>query len=94
VPALMRKYDHLWGDLSAGSGCNAISRDPEWAYDFIEEFQDRLLLGLDLCVPRETLDNYCLPVLGTYRDDGKISPQTYAKIMGANAVQLLGLEKE
>ena len=37
VVELMRRYGNLCGDLSAGSGYNALSRDPEFACDFIEE---------------------------------------------------------
>jgi len=51
VPELLRTYPNIWGDLSAGSGYNALARDPEWAYGFLEEFQDRLMMGLDICIP-------------------------------------------
>lgn len=44
---LFRRYPNLHGDLSAGSGFNAISRDPEFGYKFLEEFQDRLHYGTD-----------------------------------------------
>ena len=37
---LMREYDGLLGDMSAGSGGNAFMRDPEFGCRFIEEFQD------------------------------------------------------
>ena len=53
VPKLMRKYPNLYGDLSAGSGCNALTRDPEYAVKFMTEFQDRLMFGLDICSPPE-----------------------------------------
>jgi predicted TIM-barrel fold metal-dependent hydrolase len=49
VVRLMREYPNLHGDLSAGSGFGAISRDPEFGYRFMEEFQDRLLFGTDIC---------------------------------------------
>jgi uncharacterized protein len=51
VPELMRKYDNLYGDLSAKSGFNALNRDPEYGYRFMEEFQDRLLFGTDISSP-------------------------------------------
>ena len=44
---LMRKHANLHGDLSAGSGCNALARDLEHARAFVLEFQDRLLFGRD-----------------------------------------------
>ena len=89
VSELMRTYDNMWGDLSAGSGYNAVSRDPAWGYDFLEEFQDRLLMGLDICYP----SNDECPLLGFLRDaasGGKITQQAHDKIMGDNAVKLLG----
>jgi len=90
VPELMRKYDNIWGDLSAGSGFNAVSRDPEWGYRFIEEFQDRLLMGLDICYP----SNAKCELVHWLREalkKGKISRVAFDKIMGENAVRLLGL---
>lgn len=68
VPRLLRTYPNLCADLSAGSGLNALSRDPAFARDFLIEFQDRLLYGRDyfdnrlqeflatLELPAETLD--------------------------------------
>jgi len=44
-----QRSPHLYGDLSAGSEFNAISRDPEYGYKFLEEFQDKLLFGTDIC---------------------------------------------
>jgi len=86
---LLRKYDNLHGDLSAGSGFNAISRDPEFGYAFLDEFQDRLLFGTDIAnVPQN------LPIVAWFRkakDEGNVSPRVYAKITGANATRMLGL---
>lgn len=48
VPQLMRKYPNLYGDLSAGSGCNALTRDRGYAIKFLNEFQDRLFFGTDV----------------------------------------------
>ena len=44
---LLREYPHLYADLSAGSACNALSRDKEVGKAFIIEFQDRLLFARD-----------------------------------------------
>ena len=90
VPELMRKYGNMWGDLSAGSGFGAVSRDPEWGCGFIEEFQDRLLMGLDICTP----SNDKCELVYWLRDavkKGKISRSAFDKVMGENAVKLLGL---
>jgi len=49
VPKLFRRYPNMYGDLSAGSGYNALARDPEYAVKFLNEFQDRLLFATDIC---------------------------------------------
>jgi len=90
APRLLREHPNLWGDLSAGSGFNAVSRDPEWGYRFLEEFQDRLCFGLDICAPSGKT-----PLVDFMRDAGaagKISRATHEKIMGGNAARLLKLE--
>ena len=51
IPQLMRKYPNLYGDLSAGSGCNALTRDRQHAVKFLNEFSDRLFFGTDICAP-------------------------------------------
>jgi len=48
VVELMRKYPNVYGELSAGSGYNAVSRDPEFGYRFMNEFQDQLCFGTDI----------------------------------------------
>jgi len=40
-------YANLFGDLSANSGNNALSRDPEFTADFLTRHQDKLLFGSD-----------------------------------------------
>ncbi len=88
---LMRKYPNLCCDMSAGSGYNAISRDPEFGYAFIEEFQDRLFYGTDICAP-ENINNVMLK-LSSFLDDamlnGKISYAAYEKVSRGNALRLL-----
>ena len=44
---MLHKYPNLYCDISAGSGCNALSRDLEFAKEFLLEFQDRVLYGRD-----------------------------------------------
>ncbi|MCX7705719.1 MAG: amidohydrolase [bacterium] len=44
---MLRKYRNLYCDLSAGSGLNAIKRDPEFGKKFLIEFQDRILFARD-----------------------------------------------
>jgi predicted TIM-barrel fold metal-dependent hydrolase len=40
-------YPNMFGDLSAGSGLNALTRDEEFARDFIARHQDKLIYGSD-----------------------------------------------
>jgi len=40
-------YPNIYGDLSAGSGLNALTRDEEFARGFIERHQDKLMFGSD-----------------------------------------------
>lgn len=42
------------GELSAGSGMTAMTRDPEHAVRFFEEFSDRILYGCDICAETNT----------------------------------------
>ncbi|GAB2779073.1 hypothetical protein GCM10027275_23250 [Rhabdobacter roseus] len=44
---LLSKYPNLYGDMSAGSGLNALLRDEEHARGFLERHQDKLLYGSD-----------------------------------------------
>jgi predicted TIM-barrel fold metal-dependent hydrolase len=89
VPALMRAYPNLCGDLSAGSGFNAISRDPAFGYRFLEEFQDRLFFGTDLLRTGQDLPQ--VEYLKSAVQQAKISKATYEKITWQNADRLLGL---
>ena len=40
-------YANMYGDLSAGSGQNALTRDEGFARDFIARHQDKLIFGSD-----------------------------------------------
>lgn len=40
-------YPNLFGDLAANSGNNAMSRDAEFARDFLARHQDKLIFGSD-----------------------------------------------
>ncbi len=94
ITELMRRYPGLLGDLSAGSGLNALTRDPSFAYEFIDEFQDRLFYGTDLCQPfNRTLDIFfgLRDFLNDALAQKHISKDAYEKITHLNAEKLLGL---
>jgi predicted TIM-barrel fold metal-dependent hydrolase len=86
---LFRKYDNLYGDLSAGSGANALSRDPEYAVKFLTEFQDRLCFGLDFCRPGNPAP--LVKFLLDLRNSGKISEEIFEKVARKNAIRLFDL---
>jgi predicted TIM-barrel fold metal-dependent hydrolase len=44
---LLSDYPNLFGDLSAGSGLNALTRDEPHAQSFLERHQDKLMFGSD-----------------------------------------------
>jgi predicted TIM-barrel fold metal-dependent hydrolase len=44
---LLRDYPNMFGDHSAGSGLNFLTRDSEHAAAFIERHQDKLMFGSD-----------------------------------------------
>ncbi len=92
LPKLMRRYPNLYGDLSAGSGCNALKRDPAYAARFLTEFHDRLLFGMDICVPpAPDAPNALVDFLLDLRDRGAISETVFRHVARENAARLLGI---
>lgn len=80
VHAMLDKYPNLMADLSAGSGRNALSRDPEHARPFLIRYADRLLFardfyGQELHQFLQTLD---------------LPEETARKIYHENALRLVG----
>jgi uncharacterized protein len=95
VVELMRRYPNVMGDLSAGSGYNAVSRAPEFGYAFMAEFQDRLCFGTDVCAPSNR-ENVLVNLANFMKQglaDGKISQEVFNKIARKNAIRLLGLDE-
>lgn len=89
---LMRDYGNLCCDLSAGSGCNAMTRDRDHAASFLNEFADRIFFGCDVCVSTNTHPFRLTSFLEELRSDGSISEAVYRKICRENAARLLGFE--
>jgi len=79
IVVLMRKYKNLYGDLSAGSGRNALARDMKHAKSFIHEFQDKLLFG------RDYFDNALMKTLLELKLENKIMK----KLLYENAEKLI-----
>jgi uncharacterized protein len=89
VVRLMREHPNLCGDLSAGSGYNAVSRDPEFGYAFLTEFQDRLFFATDICDPRN--ETPLIDFLNDAVAKGCISREVYENVGWRNAERLLSL---
>ncbi len=47
ITKLLEEYPNLYGDISAGSGFNALTRDKEFGLGFVEKFYKKLLYGTD-----------------------------------------------
>lgn len=47
VIRLLEKHPNLYGDLSAGSGLNALTRDRKFGINFVNKFSKKLLYGTD-----------------------------------------------
>ena len=88
---LLSDYPNMFGDLSAGSGLNALTRDPEFTRGFFERQQDKLLFGSD-CQDLEGTLEKCTGarILKAVRDFAP-SAAVRRKILHANAKKLLRL---
>ncbi len=85
IDALMDKYPNIYGDLSAGSGANAIGRDLEFGRKFLLRRADRLVFGTDFLSPGQAVPQF---ELLTKLD---LPSDVQAKIFRGNARRLLGL---
>ncbi|MCX6984099.1 MAG: amidohydrolase family protein [Lentisphaerae bacterium] len=82
IPALLRKYPNLYCDISAGSGCRALSRDLDHAKKFLLEFQDRILYA------RDYFDNAHQELINTLDMPSPVLENIYH----GNAERLLGAD--
>lgn len=92
ITELMREYSNLYCDLSAGSGSNAMMRDPDHAARFIEEFSDRIMYGTDVCSTEQTFHITFDKFLDKMVEDNMISKENYEKIVCKNAAKLLDIK--
>ena len=89
VAQLMRSYPNLAVDLSAGSGENALLRDPGYAVSFLNAFAERIMFGTDICTKHNRYRT--ARFLLNLRDTGEISSEVFAGIAKENAQRLLGI---
>lgn len=76
---LFDNHPNLVADLSAGSGCRALSRDPEHAVKFINRYADRLLFARD----------YYGGELDTFLKSLDLSQEVRDKVYYQNALRLV-----
>jgi predicted TIM-barrel fold metal-dependent hydrolase len=82
---LLAGFDNLYGDLSAGSGHNALNRDPAHAQDFLNEFAGKLLFGTDCIYPGQEL-----PIVD-FIVKADVSKKVKLKIANENVLRILGI---
>lgn len=86
IERLLKEYPNIYGDLSAGSGANAIKRDLKFGRDFLIRWADRLLFGTDYLTPGQDVPQFLL-----YRQL-ELPAEVQAKIFRDNARKLLNLQ--
>ncbi len=82
---LLTTYPNLYADVSAGSGYNALTRDPQFGLEFLERHQDKILFGTDVLKPEQDI-----PIVDFLRHCD-ISETAREKIMQRNAEILLNV---
>jgi predicted TIM-barrel fold metal-dependent hydrolase len=84
-------YPNMFGDLSAGSGLNALTRDEAFARDFVARHQDKLIFGSD-CSDREGTGTSCLgaQIIAAVRQLSA-SKAVERKLLHGNAVRVFRL---
>ena len=85
VDRLLESYPNLYGDLSAGSGSNAIARDVQYGREFMIRRADQLLFGSDYLAPGQEVPQFEL------FDRLKLPDDVQAKIYRGNAERVLKL---
>ena len=83
----MDKYPNIYGDLSAGSGAGAISRDLEFGREFLIRRHDRIMFGTDFLSPPQAVPQFEL----FEQKLVDLPAEVKAKIFQGNARKLLNL---
>lgn len=86
IDALMEKYPNIHGDLSAGSGAGALSRDLEFAREFVVRRADRLMFGTDFLAPGQAVPQFDL-----FEKQLTLPDDVARKVFRDNARKMLGL---
>ena len=82
-------YSNMFGDLSAGSGLNALQRDPDFTAGFLQRHEQKLMFGSD-CPDKEGRGANCTgaQILATVRQYAG-SKAVERKILCENAQRVL-----
>ncbi len=83
IDRLMDKYPNVYGDLSAGSGLNAIRRDPDFGREFLIRRADRLLFGTDYLAEGQPVEQF------QFLDQLDLPAEVQAKVFCTNARRIL-----
>jgi len=86
IDALMEKYPNIYGDLSAGSGAGAISRDLEFGREFLLRRQDRLMFGTDFLAPGQDVPQFEL-----FERKLELPEDVQRKVFRDNARRIVGI---
>ena len=89
---LLSNYPNVYGDLSAGSGLNALLRDEDQARGFLSRHQDKLLYGSD-CTDPDAKGERCIGAKGIAAIQ-RLSPnqEVVRKILFGNARRVLKIK--
>ncbi|MCC7494260.1 MAG: amidohydrolase family protein [Fimbriimonadaceae bacterium] len=85
VERLLRDYPNLYGDLSAGSGHNAIMRDVEHGRGFLTRCADKVLFATDYLMKNQDVPQFDMMAAL------QLPPAVHEAIAAGNARRLLGL---
>jgi hypothetical protein len=80
VVRLLSEHDNIYADLSGGSGYNGLTRDPDFGRQFVIDFADKLLYGVD------NYDDRLITLLRGW----DLPEDVFAKVTSLNACKLMG----
>lgn len=86
---LMDKYDNLYGDFSAGSGHNALMRDPKKGIEFLTKFNRKIFFGTDMFFNKDEAPMH-LTMMKEALKTNQITKTIYANIMYKNFESVFG----
>jgi len=87
----LARYPHLYADLSATSGNTALLRDPDFAKDFVNRHQDKLMFGSDCPCTSGTVATCWSVIKLVALNQLQLSEAVKQKIYLTNAQKLLKL---